>query len=434
MTSPIILWNVTLLLIGLLTGAGIGWLLCQLRAQSRVAALRIELAQFQEARLLETEKAQWLATASSQLQTTFEALASKSLQTNADEFLKRAGERVDALVGQVRSDWGTQRAEFTSVVSPLKENLSLLDIYVRELEQKREGAYQGVQEQLRQLTHAHATLQATTTSLAQALKSPNLRGRWGELQLRRVVEMAGMVKHVHFVEQATTDGGRPDLISYLPNKGILPVDAKAPLNAYLEAAEAQDEVTRRRKLGDHVRAIRTHIAELSKKQYWEQFPTAPDFVVMFVPNEACLSAAYEHDPDLLEHALTQKVLITTPVTLLALLRTVAYGWQQHQITENAQQIAEQGKVLHKRLGDFIGHLSDLRTTLDKSVQGYNRAIGSFDSRVLPAVRKLEEMGLGSEELVLPETIAVQARVSLLERSNGNQESAVNSVDRRSTNQ
>lgn len=155
---------------------------------------------------------------------------------------------------------------------------------------------------------------------------------------------------------------------------------------------------------------------------------------MFVPNEACLSAAYEHDPDLLEHALSQKVLITTPVTLLALLRTVAYGWQQHQITENAQQIAEQGKVLHKRLGIFVGHLSDLRTALDKSVQGYNRAIGSFDSRVLPAVRKLEEMGLGSEELVLPETIAVQARVSLLERSNGNQESAVNSVDRRSTNQ
>ena len=290
------------------------------------------------------------------------------------------------------------------------------------MEQKREGAYQGVQEQLRQLAQSHTTLQATTTSLAQALKSPNVRGRWGELQLRRVVEMAGMVKHVHFAEQTTIDGGRPDLISYLPNKGILPVDAKTPLNAYLEAAETQDETVRHRKLNDHVRAIRTHVAELSKKQYWEQFPTAPDFVVMFVPNEACLNAAYEHDPNLLEDAMTQKVLITTPVTLLALLRTVAYSWQQHQITENAQQIAEQAKVLHKRLGDFVSHLGDLRTALDKSIQGYNRAVGSFDGRVMPAVRKLEGIGLGNGELTLPEAIALQARISTYERSveqNGN---------------
>lgn len=415
MASPTILWNLAFILTGLLIGVGMGWLLCQLRTQAQIQVLRIELAQLQEARLLENDKTQWLEVARTQLQTTFETLAGKTLQSNADEFLKRAGDRVDAFVGQVRSDWSTQRAEFTSVVTPLKENLSLLDNYVRELEQKREGAYQGVQEQLRQLAQSHTSLQATTSSLAQALKSPNVRGRWGELQLRRVVEMAGMVKHVHFAEQTAIDGGRPDLISYLPNKGILPVDAKTPLTAYLEAAEAQDEAIRHRKLTDHVRAIRTHVAELSKKQYWEQFPTAPDFVVMFVPNEACLNAAYEHDPDLLEHAMTQKVLITTPVTLLALLRTVAYSWQQHQITENAQQIAEQAKELHKRLGNFVSHLGDLRTALDKSIQGYNRAIGSFDGRVMPAVRKLEEMGLGNGELTLPETIAMQARVSIKER-------------------
>ena len=415
MASPTILWNLAFILTGLLIGVGMGWLLCQLRTQAQIQVLRIELAQLQEARLLENDKTQWLEVARTQLQTTFETLAGKTLQSNADEFLKRAGDRVDAFVGQVRSDWSTQRAEFTSVVTPLKENLSLLDNYVRELEQKREGAYQCVQEQLRQLAQSHTSLQATTSSLAQALKSPNVRGRWGELQLRRVVEMAGMVKHVHFAEQTAIDGGRPDLISYLPNKGILPVDAKTPLTAYLEAAEAQDEAIRHRKLTDHVRAIRTHVAELSKKQYWEQFPTAPDFVVMFVPNEACLNAAYEHDPDLLEHAMTQKVLITTPVTLLALLRTVAYSWQQHQITENAQQIAEQAKELHKRLGNFVSHLGDLRTALDKSIQGYNRAIGSFDGRVMPAVRKLEEMGLGNGELTLPETIAMQARVSIKER-------------------
>jgi len=426
MASPTILWNLAFILTGLLIGVGMGWLLCQLRTQAQIQVLRIELAQLQEARLLENDKAQWLEVARTQLQTTFETLAGRTLQNNADEFLKRAGDRVDAFVGQVRSDWSTQRAEFTSVVTPLKENLSLLDNYVRELEQKREGAYQGVQEQLRQLAQSHTSLQATTSSLAQALKSPNVRGRWGELQLRRVVEMAGMVKHVHFAEQAAIDGGRPDLISYLPNKGILPVDAKTPLTAYLEAAEAQDEAVRHRKLNDHVRAIRTHVAKLSKKQYWEQFPTAPDFVVMFVPNEACLNAAYEHDPDLLEHAMNQRVLITTPVTLLALLRTVAYSWQQHQITENAQQIAEQGKKLHKRLGNFIGHISDLRTALDKSVQYYNKAIGSFDVRLMPAVRKLEEMGLGNSELLLPQAIVMQVRVSAKERSSEQNESTVNS--------
>ena len=230
--------------------------------------------------------------------------------------------------------------------------------------------------------------------------------------------MAGMVKNIHFVEQFSTEGGRPDMIAYLPNKGILPIDAKTPLIAYLEATEATDESIRRGKLNEHVRAIRTHIADLSKKQYWEQFPTAPDFVVMFVPNEACLSVAYEHDPDLLEYALDEKVLIVTPVTLLALLRTVAYGWQQHQITQNAQQIAEQGKELHKRIVKFVEHFSELRTALDRSVQGYNRAIGSLDGRVLPAIRKLEELGISTNDVSLPEAITVQARTSVAEKTNG----------------
>ncbi|MBX3014195.1 MAG: DNA recombination protein RmuC [Caldilineaceae bacterium] len=415
MASTPILLNAILLVSGLLIGSTLGWLLCQLRNRTYIEMLRIELTQLKGANLLEIDKGQWLREARNELQLTFEALANKTLQTNADEFLKRASERVDTIVGQVRSDWNTQKAELTGVVDPLKENLSILDGYVRELEQKREGAYQGVQEQLRQLAQTQTDLQMTTTSLAQALKTPQVRGRWGELQLRRVVEMAGMVKHVHFVEQVATEGGRPDLISYLPNRGILPVDAKTPLNAYLEAAEATDETTRRRKLGEHVRAIRTHIAELSKKQYWEQFTHAPDFVVMFIPNEACLNAAYEHDPDLLEYAVTQKVLITTPITLLALLRTVAYGWQQQQITENAQQIAEQGRDLHQRLGNFVAHLADLRTALERSMKGYNRLIGSFDSRILPTIRKLEEMGLGNNELKLPETIASQARVSIKEK-------------------
>ena len=412
------LWQFLLPSTGLLLGILFGWLLCWVFVQSRTEKLRLELAHLQDVALLEQNKSQWLNLSVGQMQSTFEALASKSLQNNADEFLKRAGERVDSVVSHVRSDWITQKAEFTGVVTPLKENLTALDSYVRELEQKREGAYQGVQEQLRQLAHTQNTLQITTTTLAQALRAPNIRGRWGELQLRRVVEMAGMVKNIHFVEQFSTEGGRPDMIAYLPNKGILPIDAKTPLIAYLEATEATDESIRRGKLNEHVRAIRTHIADLSKKQYWEQFPTAPDFVVMFVPNEACLSVAYEHDPDLLEYALDEKVLIVTPVTLLALLRTVAYGWQQHQITQNAQQIAEQGKELHKRIVKFVEHFSELRTALDRSVQGYNRAIGSLDGRVLPAIRKLEELGISTNDVSLPEAITVQARTSVAEKTNG----------------
>jgi len=408
------LWQFLLPSVGLLLGSLIGWLLCWIFLHARVEKLRIELTRLQDVTLLEQSKSEWLNSAMGQMQTSFDLLASKSLQNNADEFLKRASERVDSVVGQVRSDWSTQKAEFAGVVTPLKENLTALDMYVRELEQKREGAYQGVQEQLRQLAHTQNTLQNTTSTLAQALRAPNVRGRWGELQLRRVVELAGMVKHVHFSEQFSVEGGRPDLISYLPNQGILPIDAKAPLTAYLEAIEATDESMRRSKLTEHVRAIRGHVAALSKKQYWEQFPNAPDFVVMFVPNEACLSVAYEHDPELLDHALGQKVLIVTPVTLLALLRTVAYGWQQHQITQNAQQIAEQGKELHKRLTKFVEHFGEMRTALDRTVQGYNRAIGSFDGRVLPAIRKLEELGVSTNDVSLPETITTQTRTSVAE--------------------
>lgn len=403
-------WPYVFSLIGLGTGAAIGWLLCLTVMRTRIAQLRIELANVQNVALLEQNKSQWLATSLEQMQTTFDTLATKSLQANADEFLRRAGERVDTVVNQVRSDWSVQKAEFAGVVTPLRDNLSTLDHHVRELEQRREGAYHSVQEQLRQLAQIQQTLQTTTTTLAQALRSPTVRGRWGELQLRRVVEMAGMVKHVHFVEQQSTEGGRPDLISYLPNNGVLPIDAKAPLTAYLEATEATDETIRSSKLTEHVRAIRTHIAELSKKQYWEQFPNAPDFVVMFIPNEACLNVAYEHDPDLLEHAMGQNVLIVSPITLLALLRTVAYGWQQHQMAQNAQQIAEQGKELHKRVAKFVEHFVELRTSLDRSVTVFNRAVGSFDARVIPSIRKLEELGVATTAIDSLEQIGSQTRI------------------------
>jgi DNA recombination protein RmuC len=400
------------ILIGLLVGSLVTWLWGRAHAERENEQLRIQLAQLQAVREVEEEKLKWIEQAQEQMREAFQALASQTLQTNSDEFLKRSREQVETFLTQVRGDWNTQKVEIQSLVDPLKENLTSLDGHVRELEQKREGAYQGLQEQMRQLAMTHSELQITTVTLTNALKSPTVRGRWGEIQLRRVVELAGMVKHVDFEEQVTTDGGRPDLIAYLPNSGFLPVDSKVPLESYLEAMEACDEQTRKMKLANHAKAMQSRVRELGQKKYWEQFDNTPEFVVMFVPNDACLGAAFESDPELLESAMNQHVLITTPVTLLALLKAVAYGWQQHQITENAHQIAEQGKELYKRLETFIGHLTDMRKSLNKTVEEYNQAIGSLENRLLPVVRRFQELGVSTSEVTAPDTIETNARLPL----------------------
>lgn len=381
------------------------------RCQEEKEQLKIQLAQLQNSREADAEKLKWIEQAQMHMREAFETLAGQTLQSNSVEFLKSAREQVEILLRQLRGDWQTHKAELQNLVDPLKENLTSINGHVRELEQKREGAYQGLQEQLRQLAKTHSELQTTTITLTQALKSPSVRGRWGEMQLRRVVEMAGMVKHVSFVEQASTDSGRPDMIVYLPNGGVLPIDSKVLLESYLDALEASDEETRKMKLGKHAKAMQNRVQELSQKKYWEQFDHTPDFVVMFVPNEPCLGAAFESTPSLLEYAIEKQVLITTPVTLLALLKTVAYGWQQQQITENARKIAEQGKELYRRLQTFIGHLFELRKDLNKTVAGYNKTVGSLEQRLLPVARRFEEMGVATSEIDAPETIETIARHS-----------------------
>lgn len=354
--------------------------------------LRIKIAELNKEREADSEKLIWLDNAQKQMREAFEALASKTLQSNSEEFLKHSGEKL------------------VNVVTPLKENLAFLDKQVRDLESKREGAYKGLEEQLRNLSATHDSLQKTTVSLTQALKSPTVRGRWGELQLHRVVEMAGMVKNVSYSEQISTDGGRPDMITYLPNGGILPLDAKVPLEAYLDAMESEDNSERKVKLISHAKAMKERVRELSRKQYWDQFEQAPDFVVMFVPNEACLGAAFEFDPGLLDFAIEQQVLITTPVTLLALLKAVAYGWQQYQITENSRQIAAQGKELYQRLTVLFDHFTDLQKNLSRTVNSFNKTVGSFESRLLPSARRFEDMGIATEELSIPEQIDAQVRL------------------------
>ncbi|MBW1997090.1 MAG: DNA recombination protein RmuC [Deltaproteobacteria bacterium] len=383
-------------------------------SHARIAAeneqLKVQVAELKKQAEADEEKLQWVEKAQDMMRDVFNALAGQALNATTTQFLHQAKEQVESLVAQFRGDWKAQRVEIEKLVEPLRENLNSIDGHVRELEQKREGAYQSLQEQLRQLAISHSELQKTAVSLTQALKSPTVKGQWGEMQLRRVVEMAGMTRHVAYAEQVTTDSGRPDMIIHLPNEGILPVDAKVPLESYLEAMEDKDEGVQKLKLDRHAKAMQDRVQELGQKKYWEQFEKAPDFVVMFVPNEACLGAAFERNPSLLEYAIERRVLITTPVTLLALLKAVAYGWQQQQITENARKIAEQGKLFYRRLETFVSHLAELRKDLNRTVEDYNRAIGSLERRLLPVAKKFEEMGVATSEVEAPQPIESHAKL------------------------
>jgi DNA recombination protein RmuC len=380
-----VLFVITGFFLGLFIGLGV-WFRAKLISQRERETLKIHLAELEKEREADADKLTWAEQAETKMREAFAALASEALRANSE-----------ALTQQARGD-------LKSLVEPLKENLTSIDGYVRELEGARKGAYESLQQQLSHLGETHARLQETTTTLAQALKSPTVRGRWGELQLRRVVEMAGMVNHVAFDEQASTESGRPDMIAYLPNDGVLPIDSKVPLESYLAAMETTDDKKRKRKLEQHAKAMRERVKELGQKQYWDQFEKSPDFVAMFIPNEACLGAAFETDPGLLEYAIEKKVLISSPVNLLALLKAVAYGWQQHQMTDNAIKIAKEGQELYNRLVNFFDRLSDVGKSLKKSVDGYNRAIGSLDKRLLPAVRRFQEMGLSATEIDPPQEI------------------------------
>ena len=373
------------LLIGLVAGLVVGALLVRLRSGQAASELRVRIARLEQELLAEREKLQWAETAEEKLREAFTALASQSLSSNSQQFLTQA------------------QRELKTLVDPLTQKLDTMDQQVRALESKREGAYGKLGEQLRTLGEAQSELQRTTVSLEQALKSPTARGRWGELQLRRVVELAGMQSHVDFEEQATTEEGRPDMLIRLPGDGILPVDAKASATAYLEAMESEGE-RRTTKLAEHARAMRTRIQDLSRKQYWAQFERAPDLVVMFVPFESALSAAFEKDPGLLEYGIEQRILVASPVTLLALLRAAAFGWQQQQVAENAQAIANEGRQLHERVVTFLSHLVTHGKTLGRSVEAYNSAIGSLRTRLMPSLNRFRDLSAATKELPDPEPI------------------------------
>ena len=395
--------------IGCVVGGAIVGLWYKAHSQGGDEALRVELAKLQSEKQAHADNVQWVEKAERNLREAFESLASNSLRHNADAFLQQAHTQMTGVLNEVRGDWNTQRSEMQTLMTPVRENLDKLDGHVRSLEEKREGAYQALGQQLKELADAQQKLQNTTVTLSQALKSSSVRGQWGEVQLRRVVELAGMEPHVAFEEQVTGDSGRPDMVVHLPGGGSLPVDAKTPMTAYLEATDARDDEIYKNNMRAHARAVRNRVRELGQKAYWAQFEKAPEFVVMFVPVEASVAAAFTEEPNLLDDALKSKVLIATPVTLLALLKAVAYGWQQQAVSENARQIAATGKELYQRVKPFFSHLNNLRRHIEQTVDSYNQSIGSLERKVLPSMRRFQELKVGDGELDEPKTIDQRTR-------------------------
>lgn len=401
--------NLGYIAIGMVTGLLLGWIILQTRFSAKQKMLEIENVQLKKDLEADVERMKWLEMTQDKLKESFKALSSDLLSANSSLFLNQAREKLSEVLELQKRDWGLHKEEFKSMVDPLSKNLQELDKQIQELEQKREGAYQGLIQQVSQLGLSYQELQKTTLNLTQALKSTTIRGRWGEVQLRRIAEMAGMISYVDFNEQVTVEEGRPDMLIHLPNQGIIPVDSKVPMNAYLESQEIQEEDARQRKLAEHSRAMRAHMKSLAQKAYWSQFDRSPEFVVMVVPYDSGLTAAFEKDGKLLEDALENKVLIVSPVSLLALLKVIAYGWLQLQLAENAQKIADQGKELYNRFVTFSGHLSDMGKKLNMTVQSYNKSVGSLESRILPSIQRLKEMGAGTADAPEISPIDSQAR-------------------------
>ena len=345
--------------------------------------------------------------AEGKLRETFQALADAALRSNQTTFLDTARATLDTARAQMTGDLAQKQTAIEGIVGPLSDSLGRLETHVRELERARENAYGSLGEQLQ-------TLARETTTLSTALRSPQVRGRWGEITLKRVAELAGMVQNCDFQEQQTRDGDgariRPDMIVRLPGGRTLIVDAKVPLTAYLDAVSAADEPSRKTALQRHGQQVAEHVRQLSSKQYWMQFQPAPELVVLFLPGDHFFSAALEAKPDLIEEALARKVVIATPVTLISILRGIAHGWNQEQLAENAEEIRKVASELYDRVQVVQDYYADTGRHLEKAVEAYNRSVGSWDSRLVPALKKMRELGVSSsEEPQAPEQIDVLAR-------------------------
>jgi DNA recombination protein RmuC len=349
-----------------------------------------------------TEKLAALTDAHERLKAEFKSLSADALSKNTDEFLKLARETFGKLHQQSAGELEKRQQAIDSLVKPLRESLDKVSQSVVEIDKARADAYGRLSEQLKSLGTAQALLQTEAAKLSTALRSTTTAGTWGELQLRRVVELAGMTSYCDFAEQQTSGSFRPDLVVRLPGGQRIVVDAKAPNEAYREAANTTDETIRLGKLAEHAAKVRSHIDALGGKNYWEQFQPSPEFVVLFLPGDQFLAGALQGDPTLIDRAIGKKILLATPATLIALLKAVHYGWRQEDVARNATIIADLGRTLYDRIANFADNLDKVGRGLETANKAYNAAVGSFEQTLLPGARKFSELGAkGAKELVEP---------------------------------
>jgi DNA recombination protein RmuC len=385
---------------------------------TKANALEVALAkastQLDEERKAAEEKLALLNEARTNLSDAFKAVGAEVLKSNNESFLHLAKTQLEQFQQGAQHDLETRQKSIDEIVKPLKESLQNVDKRVEDLDKARAESHASLTEQMKMLTSTSSNLQNETQNLVRALRTPSVRGIWGEMQLKRVVEMAGMVEHCHFDEQVsleTEDGRlRPDMLIHLPGSKTVVVDSKAPLEAYLNALEATDEETRIGYLKAHAKQIRTHLTKLSEKSYWEHLDQSPEFVVLFLPGESFFSAALEQDAELIEVGARQKVIIATPTTLIALLRAVAYGWTSEKLSKNAQEISDAGKELYERICNFATHMVGMGKGIGKTVKSFNEAVASLDSRVIVSARRLQNLALpGAPEIELLEPIECAVR-------------------------
>ena len=386
-----------------------------------IVGLRAREAELATTLIQEREHAREKVAALEELRTSFadafKALSAEALRSNNQSFLALATANLEKYQALAKGELDQRQQAIAELVVPVKNTLEKFETQIHAVENTRASAYATLTEQVKALAESQGQLKLETANLVKALRAPHTRGRWGELQLKRVVELAGMIDHCDFYEQqsvGTEDGQlRPDLIIRLPGGKNIVVDAKAPLAAYLDALETDDEATRRRKLADHARHVKDHLLKLGRKSYQEQFQPSPDFVVLFLPGETFYSAALEADPALIEYGVEQKVILATPTTLIALLRAVAFGWKQEALAHNAQEISVLGRELYERLATLAVHWSNLGKHLGNAVGAYNDAVGALESRVLVSARKFRDLKVAPEAKELRDLVPVESTARAL---------------------
>ncbi|PWT88290.1 MAG: DNA recombination protein RmuC [Blastocatellia bacterium] len=392
-----------------------------LRAENAQALAELSAVQtrLEEERRTNQEKLDLLSSAEEKLADAFKALSADALRSNNQSFLELAKENLQKFQENAKGDLERRRQAIDELVKPLKDSIEKVDNKIGELEKTRAGAYSELREQIKSLSSSQSQLQAETGNLVKALRVPHVRGRWGEIQLRRVVELAGMLEYCDFVEQETVPTEesriRPDLIVRLPGNRTIVVDSKVPFEAFYESISTTDDEVRVARLKDHARLVRNHITTLSRKSYWETVQPTPEFVLLFLPGESFYSAALENDPKLIEDGISQRVIIATPTTLIALLRAVSYGWRQEQMAENAHEVSKLGKELYDRLRTFTNHFADIGKGLDRALEAYNRGVGSLEGRVLRTARKFKEIGaIAGDDIDIAEPIDKATRFLALD--------------------